>query len=148
VHRVFNRRDVMRTATALGAALAIPGARACEAFATTLRVTHPWTRASRANATTAAINLLIDQVSRDDRLIGVTSPVAAGAELVGRDIGPALDLRIPQGQEIELDEARTHIRLVGLNQPLLIGRSYPLQLDFVQGGIVRMFLSVDQLPLR
>jgi copper(I)-binding protein len=90
----------------------------------------------------------IDQILEEDRLIGVTTPVAARAELVGDGVGPALDLLLPQGQEIVLDESATHLRLVGLTQPLLIGRSYPLLLEFKIGGIVHTTLSVDQLPLR
>jgi periplasmic copper chaperone A len=142
------RRDLFGAGLLLGAMYVGPSARACEAFSSTLRVSHPWTRASRQGATFAAVAMGIDQILEDDWLIGVTTPVATRAELVGDGVGPALNLSLPQGQEIVLDESATHLRLVGLTQPLQIGRSYPLLLEFKIGGLVHTTLSVDQLPLR
>lgn len=143
--RFMNRRAALRAGLALCASLALPSARACEFFSSTLRVWHPWTRATAPDATSAIINMKIDQVSQSDRLIGVETPVAGGAELVRDGASSAVDLLIPQGQETLLGEEGIHIRLVDLKQPLLIARSYPLTLIFEKGGIVNANLNIDYM---
>jgi periplasmic copper chaperone A len=143
--RIVRRREVLHAGLALCASLLVPAAKACEFFSPTLRVYHPWTRATPMDAKTAAICMKFDEVTKADRLIGVLSPVAAGAELVANGIGARVDLPIPEGRETLLTEDGTHIRLVGLEHPLLIGRSYPLKLVFDKGGIVDAQLNVDYL---
>jgi hypothetical protein len=44
-----------------------------------------------------------------------------------------------------LGEEGTMIRLIGLNHPLLIARTYPLKLVFEKSGIVDAELNVDYL---
>ncbi|MBC7730007.1 MAG: copper chaperone PCu(A)C [Microbacteriaceae bacterium] len=150
VIKTFPRRDVLRAALAAGAALVLPAAPAgaCEFFCPTLRITHPWTRASAPGATTAVVSMRFDEVTENDRLIRVETPVAAGAELVaeGAD-GPArpVNLSIAAGQVLNFSETGIHIRLTGLRQPLEIARSYPLTLTFEKGGVVEADLSVDYL---
>lgn len=143
--RIVRRRDVLHAGIALCASLVAPSVKACEFFSPTLRVYHPWTRATSMDAKTAAICMKFDEVTKTDRLIGVVTPVAAGAELVAQGRGPRVDLLIPEGRETLLTEEGTHIRLVGLEHPLLIGRSYPLKLVFEQGGVVDAQLNVDYL---
>src|SRR4051812_18926864 len=104
------RRAVLQTGLALCASLVLPSARACEFFTSTMRITHPWTRATREVAS-AVLCMKFDEVTETDRLIGVETPVAARAELVGQDVGPALNLLIPQGRETLLSDEGTHIRL-------------------------------------
>jgi copper(I)-binding protein len=87
-----------------------------------------------------------DEVTETDRLIGVETPVATGAELAGEGAtGRAVNLLIPEGRETLLSEEGTHIRLLGLKHPLLIARVYPLQLVFEKGSIVNATLNVDYL---
>ena len=142
---IHHRRLMLQSGLAASLAWLAPPARACEFFTTTLRVLHPWTSATPPQADTAVVAMTFDEVSQDDRLIGLSTPVARGVELVGNGLGPALDLAIPAGASLELHEAGTHLRLVGLLQPLQVGRSYPLRLLFAQGGPVNASLSVDQV---
>lgn len=142
------RRDVLRAALAVGAALVLPAApaRACEFFCLSMRITHPWTRASAAGATTAVVSMRFDEVTEDDRLIRVETPMAAGAELIADGAnGPArpVNLLIAAGQELNLSETGLHIRLTGLRQPLEMACTYPLTLTFEKGGVVEADLSVD-----
>ena len=138
-----NRRGILKTGLALCAALVLPQARACEFYTSTLRITHPWTRATEPNATTAVLCMKIDQVTVTDRLIGVETPVASGAELIRDGASSALNLTLPIGSETLLSEDGMHVRLVGLKHPLLTGRSYPLVLVFAKGGNVNAELNVD-----
>lgn len=124
-------------------AFKLPAARACEYFSPTLRVTHPWARASAPGARTAVVSMKFDDVLQDDRLIGVQTPVASGAEIAGPGAEPGVNLLIPNGRETLLSEGGLHLRLTGLQLPLEIGRSYPLKLTFERGGVVNATLSID-----
>jgi copper(I)-binding protein len=140
---IIHRREVLRAGLVLCASLAVPSARACEFITSTLRVTHPWTRATSANATHAVLCTRFDQVSITDRLIGVQTPVASGAELVVDGVSGKVDFLIPAGRETFLSDDGTHVRLTGLEHPLEVGRSYPLTLVFEKGGEVQAQLNVD-----
>lgn len=145
--RPVRRRDVLHAGLALCASLALPAARACEFTSSTLRVTHPWTRATESDARFAVVCMKIDEVIEADRLIGVETPVAAGAELAGAGEGGSVNLLIPPGRETLLSEEGVHIRLLGLAGPLLVGRAYPLSLMFEKGGLMYAQLNVDYTSL-
>ena len=104
---------------------------------------HPWTRETEEDATSAAVCMRFDQVRVDDRLIGVSTPVATGAELGGAQALRRVDFAIPEGIESALSEEGTFVRLTGLTQPLEAGRAYPMTLVFEKGGTVLAQLSVD-----
>lgn len=141
--RLIRRRGVMRASLAMGSVLLMRPALACEYFGTTLRVTHPWTRATADDADTAVLCMRFDEVNQTDRLIGVETPVATGAAMGGVQAGPAVDLLIPAGQETLLSETGTFVRLTGLKFPLEVARTYPLQLVFEKGGVIEATLNVD-----
>ncbi|MBC7939761.1 MAG: copper chaperone PCu(A)C [Chitinophagaceae bacterium] len=140
----------MQAGLAFGASMVLPSARGCEAFASTLRVSHPWTRATVHGVTSAVLCMKFDEVTLADRLILVQTPVAEGARMAGPDAGEreGVDFSIPAERETYLDESSTHVMLVGLKFPLEIGRSYPLTLGFEKGGTVFASLSVDYTPFR
>jgi len=139
----IRRRWMLRSGTALAGAMLLPAARACEVQAEFLRITHPWTRATAPNATFAVLCMRIDEVSGDDMLIGVETPVAGGVLLAGAPTGRPLALAIPAGSQIEMQEQGLHLQLAPLRLALETGRSYPLQLTFARSGVVRATLSVD-----
>jgi copper(I)-binding protein len=140
------RRQLLRAAGALPLLGLGTRATACEYIIPTLRITHPWTRATGTDSTHAVLITQFDEVIEDDRLIGIETPVAKSAVLVTPDgVGP-LDLRIPQGSTVALDEQGVHIRLLELAHPLQIGRSYPLTMIFERGGANLASLNVDYGP--
>jgi periplasmic copper chaperone A len=142
-----NRRQMLHAGLALGLGLALPAAKACEFFTTTLRVTHPWTRASD-DADVAIVCMKFDEVRIADRLIGAETALARSAELGGPGVIRRLELAIPQGEETLLSEEGIHLRLVGLTQPIELGRAYPMRLIFERGGAIDVDLSVDFEHLR
>jgi copper(I)-binding protein len=143
----ITRRDALHAGAGLAAALLLPPARACEFITSTMRITHPWTRATGPNLQSAVLCMKFDEVSRTDRLLQVVTPVAGGWELASAGRGRKLPLVIPAGRETVLAEDGLHIRLLRLQHPLLIARAYPLTLQFEVGGSVQAQLSVDYLPL-
>lgn len=141
--RMFDRRRWLGHAAALAGAGLVPAVQACEVQAEFLRITHPWTRGTAPGAGFAVLCMRIDEVTADDRLIGVDTPVADGVWLPDAPPGQALDLAIPAGSRIEMHEQGLHLRLAPLRLALEAGRSYPLQLSFARSGVVRATLSVD-----
>jgi len=136
---------------ALGAMGLLPQARACEFFSSHLRIWHPWTRATRVDADTARLCMRFDQVQKTDRLIRIETPVAAEARLAGSGAPEAaqdLSLLIREGQELTLAEDGLHIELLDLQQPLQLGRSFPLRLIFESAEPVNALLNVDYAGLR
>jgi len=138
-----NRRWMLRSGTALTGALLLPATQACEVQAEFLRITHPWTRATAPHAEFGVLCMRIDEVTDDDMLIGVETPVAGGVQLPGAPAGQPLALAIPAGGRIEMHEHGIHLQLAPLRLALEAGRSYPLQLTFARSGVVRTTLSVD-----
>jgi copper(I)-binding protein len=148
MNRSPNRRTALRLGVTACAAWALPPAHSCEFHTGSLRVTHPWTRATTGDATVAVLCMRIDEVTEDDRLIGARMPLASGAEMGGPDQGSAVDVPVAAGSQLDLHEAGVHLRLTGLTQTLQVGREYPLTLEFERSGLVLARLSVDFTPLR
>lgn len=147
MNKHFQRRRLLQGGIALGVSLLLPDARACEFFATSMRVLHPWTRASAAGADSVALYMKFDEVTQADRLIGVRTPVAEGARMAGPafDGKPRqdIDFAIARGSTAEFTEDGTHVRLTGLKQTIEVGRAYPLQLVFEKGGTINAQFEVD-----
>jgi hypothetical protein len=135
------RRRVLAAGFALAAGLPATS-RACEFFCTSLRVVLPWTRATEAGDPWAILCMTFDDIRTDDRLVGVRTPVAAGAELHGAGPRRAVDLALPAGRTVVLDEDGVHLRLTGLAHPLGLGREYPLTLVFERAGELMADLDV------
>lgn len=145
---VLSRRLALQAGAAMGVSALWTSARACEFSTPYLRVTHPWTRVTPEDAPYAIVSMKIDQVSKDERLIGVETPVATRAEIGGISTGAStsgMNLLIERGRELRLSEQGVHVRLLGLTQPLLIGRTYPMRLIFAQGGAMDAELNVDYM---
>jgi hypothetical protein len=137
------RRQALQTGLALTTLLWLPRARACEFQTGTLRVTHPWTRASGPGEDWAMLGMRLDQVTEDDRLVLVQTPVATSAAIGGKGARPDVNLAIGVGQEIELRQGGTYIELRGLKHPLLPGREYELLLGFEKSGVFDATVTVD-----
>lgn len=141
-----NRRRALRSGLAGGLALLGAQARACEFFTGTLRVFHPWARATLEDETTAMVFMKFDEVREDDRLVGVRTMLSTGAEIAGQGVkspGGVVDLPIPRGRTTELSENGVYLRLLDLQWQLQVLRAYPLDLVFGKGGTVKATLSID-----
>jgi copper(I)-binding protein len=128
-------------AAALAAGIAIAGAAAQPGAAPgPIEIGQPWARATPGAAQVGAVYLTIRSAAAD-RLLLVSSPVAAAAELhVSAMAGMVMKMRrlagvaIPAGQRVALAPGGMHIMLVGLKAPLREGQSFPLTLTFAKAG--------------
>jgi copper(I)-binding protein len=118
-----------------------------------IAVENAWARATPGASTTGAAYLTVtDHGSAPDRLIGVTSPVAARAELhtMSNDNGVmtmrGIDgLAVEPGKPVELKPGGNHIMLFDLKQPLHEGDSFPLTLTFEKAGAVQVTVTVEKI---
>jgi copper(I)-binding protein len=137
---------------ALAASLALP-ALAETPSTPAVEVVHPWARATPGGAHTGAVYMtLVNKGKADDRLVGVSSPVAAKAQLhvETNDNGvmkmrPVADVDLKPGATAVLKPGGMHVMLMGLKQPLKAGESFPLTLEFAKGGVAKVNVPVEKI---
>ncbi len=130
---------------------------ACIAVASTalaqpaqLEVNNAWARATPGKAETGAAYVTITSPTAD-RLVSASTPVAKKAELhtmsmqgMVMKMRPIAGVDIPAGQPVSLKPGGEHIMLMGLNQPLREGQSFPLTLDFEKTGPRTVTVTVEK----
>lgn len=116
-----------------------------------VRVQNAWSRATPVGGTGVVYLTIIDSGAADT-LTGVSSPVAARAELhesiddhgvmkmrfVGR-------LNVAPGKPVTLAPDGYHIMLLGLKHPLVAGTAFPVTLTFAHAGRITTMASVQKL---
>lgn len=133
----------------LAASAAAPGI-AHEYDLDKLTIGHPWSPASHGNAKTAAVYVtFVNDGAKSDRLLGVSTPIAAKASLhTNEKTGevnhmhelPGID--IPAGKTVELKPGEMHIMLEGLQHPLKEGEMVPMTLKLANEGEVKVEVMV------
>ena len=115
-----------------------------------IHVGHVWSRAAMAGHE-GAVFLTITDTGTPDTLTGITTPVAAKADLheTINDHGvmkmrPVPSLTIEPGKPVTLAPGGYHIMLVGLKQALKQGDSFPVTLDFAKAGQVTATAMVEK----
>jgi copper(I)-binding protein len=133
---------VLRSA-ALVAAIALASCSSREGGPVDVTVTDAWTRATVAGQPSAAVYLTITNAGRgDDRLLGVSAPIAKEASLHSTSgEGGVMRMRmlpdgiaVPAGATVKLQPSGNHAMLTGLSAPLAKGSSFPLGLSFERSG--------------
>jgi copper(I)-binding protein len=143
--RHLSRRRVLQSGMAMGTLCLLPNLQAHEIITSTLRITHPWSRATVEGDPFAVLCMKFDEVAQADRLILVQTPIAERAEMGGVGASKAIDFAIPAGEETYMGDHDhgTYVRLLGLKGPIEVGRSYKLTLGFEKGGTYITTFSVD-----
>jgi copper(I)-binding protein len=115
-----------------------------------LEVNNAWARATAGKADTGAAYVTI-QSPTADRLVSLSTPVAKKAELhtmsmqgMVMKMRPRSGLEIPAGEPVTLKPGGDHIMLMGLNQPLRAGQTFPLTLDFEKAGPRTVTVTVER----
>ena len=108
----------------------------------TLVLEKAWARATPPGSSVAAAYLVVDnRSSRSDRLLAVSSPRAARAEVHAtvhdgdvarmRRVDP---LHVGAGERVEMEPGGIHVMLIGLTAPLSAGEVIPLLMRFEVAG--------------
>lgn len=116
-----------------------------------LKIDHPWSRATVAGIPNgAAYFVLENNGDTDERLLSGASPVADKVEIHThiRD-GEVMRMRqvddvvIPAGETVALEPGGLHIMLMGLKEPLEEGKNFPMTLEFENAGTVEVEVVVQ-----
>jgi len=133
---------------AFAAGLAV--ASAALAQPTQLEVDNAWAGATPGKAENGAAYVTITSPTAD-RLVSASTPVAKKAELhtmsmqgMVMKMRPISGVDIPAGQVVSLKPGGEHIMLMGLNEPLREGQSFPLSLDFEKAGPRTVMVTVEK----
>lgn len=141
--------------TVLGLALAAHGvpALAGEAKLGALEIKDAWARATppKAQAGGAFVTIL-NGGDKIDNLVGVAAPVAKTVEIhthiaqgdVMRMVAVG-SVEVAPGKTVAMAPGGLHVMLIGLNEPLKEGASFPLELTFAQAG--KVTVTVDVKPV-
>lgn len=152
------RRTVVSTAAALGVALPLsatlaPSAVAHEYKAGAVRIDHPWARPTQPGQKNGAAYLksVTNGGKEADRLLRASTPVADRVELHTMSMEgnvmrmrEVADIPVPAGQTIKLEPGGLHLMLMGLKQPLKLGDTFPVTLEFERGGRTEVKVWVQQ----
>jgi len=145
----------MKILAALLFACALPsGAASAHEYALkSLKIDHPFARATPPGARTGGVFVTVENAgSQSDRLISVSSPVAGVAELhemsvdagVMRMRGVAA-LEVKPGETLQLRPGGYHVMLRELRQPLKVGDKFPMTLKFQNAGAVEVSVWVEEM---
>jgi hypothetical protein len=133
---------------AFAAGLVITGAALAQP--TQLEIDNAWVGATPGRAENGAAYVTITSPTAD-RLVSASTPVAKKAELhtmsmqgMVMKMRPISGVDIPAGQPVSLKPGGEHIMLMGLNQPLREGQSFPLTLDFEKAGPRTVTVTVEK----
>ena len=112
-------------------------------------VQDAWARASAGASPNGAAYVTLAGGSQPDSLIGVSTSVAATADIheTINDSGvmkmrPVQAVSIPPGQTVTFVPGGYHIMLMGLKQPLTAGQSFPLTLTFARAAPITVDVQV------
>ena len=137
----------------LAAAFVLTVAGSALAQSSGIAVTDAWSRATPPGAKAAAAYITIANSGADgDQLVAASTPVAGKAQvhttinangvMQMRPV-PALDVK--PGATVTMKPGGYHIMLTELKQPLKVGESFPLHLQFAKAGAVDTTVSVQKI---
>ncbi len=118
----------------------------------TLRIDHPFARATPGGARNGGVYLSVENHGdQADRLVGVSTPVAhAELHQMSVDAGVmrmrAVDgLEVKPGGRLTLQPGGYHVMLMDLKRPLQPGDSFPMTLAFQKAGSIEVSVVVESI---
>lgn len=139
-------------------ALGIPPAMSAETFRQgMIEVVAPFARATLPKSPTGGAYLtIINQGQESDRLISVSTPVAAAVQMHQSKVENGIasmrqltdGIEVPAGGTVVLEPSGTHLMLTRLAQPLVEGETLSLTLNFERAGAVTIILPVGGIAAR
>jgi copper(I)-binding protein len=143
----------MKTTLCIFIAALSLGTAAAMAQSNAIKIEKPWTRATAPGAAVGGGFATIRNSGKSpDRLVGASSPVAAGTELHEMAmVGDVMKMRevkgmeVPAGGVLELKPGGNHLMFINLKAPLKQGDKVPVTLKFEKAGEVKVELAVESL---
>jgi len=143
----------MLAALLLACAFGSSAASAHEYALKSLKIDHPFARATPPGAKTGGVFVTVENTgSQPDRLMSVSSPVAAIAELHEMSVDAGVmrmrgvaTLEVKPGETLQLKPGGYHVMLSELRQPLKVGDRFPMTLKFQNAGVVEVSVWVEEM---
>lgn len=145
------RTLIAALAASLTLAVAVLPAQAHDYKLGSLRIEHPWTRATPPGAPTGGAFLTIENEGNEpDTLTGAASPIADRVELHTMSMdGGVMKMRqikggieIAPGETVALAPGGNHVMMIGLKSQIVMGEKVPLTLTFEKAGSIDVELAV------
>jgi copper(I)-binding protein len=115
-----------------------------------ISIEHVWGRASAGSTSTGVAYVTETDNRQPDRLVGVSTPSAASAELheTIHDNGvmkmrPVAAIALDPGKPVTLSPGGYHAMLMGLKSPLEAGDGFPLTLTFEDAQPITVTVKVE-----
>jgi len=133
-------------------ALAITSASAHDYTVGSLKIDHPWARATPKGATVAGAYMKITNTGTTaDRLVGGTTDAAQKFEIHEMSMeGGVMKMRelpngleIPAGATVELKPGAFHVMMTGVSKPFVKGERVKAALTFEKAGKVDVEFAVE-----
>jgi len=133
--------------------LAVPAVATHRYQLDSLRIDHPFARATPPGAKTAAVFFTLDNVGNtEDRLVHASTPIAAGVVIhqMALEDGVMRMRAVPSigvipGGRVEFNPSGYHLMLLDLKQSLKAGERFPLTLTFEHGGAILISVWVESM---
>lgn len=114
-----------------------------------LVVEDPWARELPPVSETGAAWFRVVNHGGADRIVSVQSPVAERAELHTHEMEDGIakmrylpSVEVPTQSDIAFEPGTRHVMLIGLEEPLVAGESFPLTLQFENAGAIEVRVQV------
>lgn len=117
-----------------------------------LSVERPWARATPPGTSVGGAYFVIMNPGSEDRLLRIDSPVATTAAIHQMSMkGGLMQMRplesvlVPAHGQLQFTPESLHVMLMGLKQPLVEGRHFPMTLVFQNAGAIHIDVVVKGL---
>ncbi len=142
-------------------------AQAHEYYAASFKIIHPWALPSGQGDTDANVFVRFEEISKSDRLVSASSPIAEKVDIVSAakstftKLNPATKMPtestksglakqavsikfidLPSGSTVDLQLDGAYLKMINLKMPLQPTRSYPMTLVFEKSGAITVQISV------
>jgi copper(I)-binding protein len=117
-----------------------------------IRIAAPKARPTAPGGTGVVYMTIFNRGAADDDLTGLSTPIADKAEMHRTmtmngmtHMDAVADLPIKANGSVTFAPGGLHVMLTGLKQPLKLGDSFPLTLNFAKAGVFTVTISVQQI---
>lgn len=136
----------------LGLAGALCGpatARAHSYRAGDIAIGHAWALPARVSREGQAFVPLVNEGTATDELVAARSSICGTIELRRNnryDDPPLTSFVLEPGKPLPMRPTARHLRLMGLEGPLVLGQSFTIILDFLNAGEAEVAFHVEDAP--
>jgi len=111
----------------------------------TIEIGHPWAKPA-VTGKAAVFLALANEGPNTDRLIGGSSPMAAGTAICAADGSVLKEIMLLPHRPVAFRPGGKYIALDGLKRPLTVGEFFPLTLRFAKAGETTVKVIVENAP--